>query len=68
MSWFEIRVVSIGDHRTSPTSHGVWPFWGLTQKARSVGHLVENGIRTDFFETLSEGEQQMYRKVPRIDG
>lgn len=58
-------------HRGSPNTTDVprcVAVLGFDQEGHERGgHLTENGIHSDFYDSLSDDEQFMYRKVPRVD-
>jgi len=61
------RCIHRGSPNTTDTPRGVAVLGFDREGTERGGLLVENGIRLDFYDSLSRDEQRMYRKVPRIE-
>ncbi|MBT3344141.1 MAG: hypothetical protein HN712_13495 [Gemmatimonadetes bacterium] len=62
------RCIHRGSPNTTDIPRGVAVLGFDREGTERSSHLAENGMRADFYDTLSEDEQRLYRKVPRIDG
>lgn len=60
------RCIHRGSPNTTDIPRGVAVLGFDREGTERRGHLAENGMRAEFFDTLSADEQHMYRKVPRV--